>query len=66
MVTLMVVDFKEEYGKMVYFSVVNLLVVTFQHLVELLLEVLHRVMQINLKMDLIRLLWTLEKWYSKY
>jgi energy-converting hydrogenase Eha subunit B len=37
---------------------------TFQHLVELLLEVLHLVMQINLKMDLIRLLWTLEKWYS--
>jgi hypothetical protein len=27
MVTLMVVDFKEEYGKMVYFLLVNLLVV---------------------------------------
>jgi hypothetical protein len=29
---------------------------TFQHLVELLLEVLHLVMQINLKMDLIQII----------
>jgi hypothetical protein len=45
MVTLMVVDFKEEYGKMVYF------LGEFTNLVELLLEVLHLVMP-NLKMDL--------------
>jgi hypothetical protein len=56
MVTLMVVDFKEEYGKMVYFFGEFIGSATFQHLVELLLEVLHLVMQINLKMDLIQII----------
>jgi hypothetical protein len=40
MVTLMVVD-KEEYGKMVYFLLVNLLVQLFSALGGTLLEVLH-------------------------
>jgi hypothetical protein len=57
MVTLMVVDFKKKVWENGLFSAGEFIgSATFQHLVELLLEVLHLAMQTNLKMDLIQII----------